>query len=84
MPSLAVLLLSWLPLTAGQLSVTFLDTAVMVKEGDQFTLRVQKSGPVTQVINVIVSVSYLGFPGSIVTVLTVNIKGIVILTLEEL
>ena len=57
---LMILLLGLLPLTAGQLSVSFQDTAVMVNEGEQFSLRVQKSGPVTKVINVIVEVSFEG------------------------
>ncbi|XP_061172919.1 adhesion G-protein coupled receptor V1-like [Saccostrea echinata] len=49
------LLWSLLPLAVGQLFVSLLDTAVMVNEGDQFELRVQKSGPITQVIIVAVS-----------------------------
>lgn len=57
---LLILLLGLLPLTAGQVSVSFQDTAVMVNEGEQFSLRVQKSGPVTKVINVIVEVSFEG------------------------
>lgn len=59
--SLIILLLSLLSLAAGQLSVSLVDTAVMVNEGEQFALRVRKSGPITQSITVIVEVSFQGF-----------------------
>lgn len=56
--SLIILLLSLLSLAAGQLSVSLVDTAVMVNEGEQFALRVRKSGTITQSITVIVEVSF--------------------------
>lgn len=59
--SLIILLSSLLSLAAGQLSVSLVDTAVMVNEGEQFALRVRKSGPITQSITVIVEVSFQGF-----------------------
>lgn len=59
--SLIILLSSLLSLAAGQLSVSLVDTAVMVNEGEQFALRVRKSGTITQSITVIVEVSFQGF-----------------------
>lgn len=43
--------------TYGQLTVKLLDTALLVNEGEQFQLRVQKTGLVTAVVNVVVAVS---------------------------
>lgn len=43
--------------TYGQLTVKLLDTALLVNEGQQFQLRVQKTGLVTTVVNVVVAVS---------------------------
>ena len=45
---------------SGQVSVKLLDTALLVDEGQQFQLRVQKIGLVTSVVNVVVSVSIFG------------------------
>lgn len=56
-----ILLSSLLSLASGQLSVSLVDTAVMVNEGEQFALRVRKSGTITQSITVIVEVSFQGF-----------------------
>jgi hypothetical protein len=43
--------------TYGQLTVKLLDTALLVNEGEQFQLRVQKTGVITAVVNVVVAVS---------------------------
>lgn len=41
----------------GQVTVKLLDTALLVNEGQQFQIRIQKTGLITSVINTVVSVS---------------------------
>lgn len=72
--------------TYGQLTVKLLDTALLVNEGQQFQLRVQKTGLVTTVVNVVVAVSFtrlmyfMGGGGGQECGWVVNVANIIIIT----